>query len=216
MLRKALLAAMLFCLTAAAAAGDKNPDPHLAAAATSSMVRKSAFIHGYLHGYEEGFHLGDIDLQVGRSSRDISKSKEGRNAEEYRSEFGDKHYFTQGYRQGVRVGYADAISGRSFRAVSELTAAIAPAPDPGPAKPDLVFDQGFSRGYASGQRRGLQDGRRDAAFTGSDAACPASGAKDSTQLDFCSAFASGYRVGYSDGFTNVVRSPVVQAEARGR
>ena len=115
MIRSALLATLL--LAAVTAAAGNAPDDHYLAARTSALVHKSVFIHGYLHGYELGFHLADIDLQMGRGVRDLGKCKEGRDAVGFRREFGDKRLFEFGYREGVRVGYADGISGRSFRAI---------------------------------------------------------------------------------------------------
>ncbi len=212
--RVAILAAVLLAAIPALA-GANSPDPHYLAASTCAIAHKSVFIHGYLHGYEEGFYLGDLDLQVGRSARDISKAREGHDVRGYRHEFGDKHLFEDGYRQGVRVGYADAISGRSFRVIGELKAAMALVPDAAPQGPDPVFDQGFSAGYTSGQHQGVQDGRRAAAFAASQPACPAAPGAGHNLPDYCAAYLSGYRFGYSDGFVNVRRSPVVQAEVRG-
>lgn len=211
MVRVALLIASLL-FSPLLAAGDKPPDPHYLAKCTRAVARKSVFVHGYLHGYEEGFHFADLDMQMGRSARDISKSKEARDSG-YRHEFGDKHFFQHGYFQGLRVGYADAMAGRAFRAINQLQAIGEVAPPGAEVRPDPVFDQGFSQGYLSGQRQGLQDGRRDATSTPPVAACPAMPAQ--VHQSFCAAYIGGYRIGYSDGFTNVARPMVTQAEARG-
>jgi hypothetical protein len=212
MLRSALLVATLLTLAAIASA-QMATDPHYAAHRTRAIAHRSAFVHGYLHGYEEGFHLADLDIHMGRGVRDISKCKEAREAAGYRSDFGNKHVFESGYREGVRVGYADGFAGRAFRAVSELEAIGTAAPDA--ALPDAAFDQGFSAGYTSGQHQGLEDGRRDLTFTPPLAACPPLPAKAPDQQTFCAAYVGGYRVGYADGFTNVARRGTAQAEARG-
>jgi hypothetical protein len=212
MVRSALLVAALLTIAAAASA-QKAPDPHYAANRTSAIAHKSVFVHGYLHGYEEGFHVADLDVHMGRGPRDISKCKEARDAAGYRREFGNKRVFENGYREGVRVGYADGVAGRTFRAVSELEAIGTVAPDA--ASPDTTFDQGFSAGYTSGQHQGLEDGRRNVTFTPPLAACPPLPAKAPDQQTFCAAYVGGYRVGYADGFTNVARRGTTQAEARG-
>jgi hypothetical protein len=210
MFRSALLVATLLTLAAIASA-QKAPDPHYFAHRTRAIAQRSAFVHGYLHGYEEGFHLADLDIHMGRGVRDISKCKEAREAAGYRREFGLKHVFESGYRQGVRVGYADGIAGRAFRAVDELEAIGTVAPEA--ARPDATFDQGFSAGYASGQHQGLEEGRRKLKFTPPLAACPPLPAKALDQQTFCAAYVGGYRMGYADGFTNVARRGTAQAEA---
>jgi hypothetical protein len=214
MFRSALLAGILL-LVASIAWAQKAPDPHFAAPRTSAIAHKSAFVHGYLHGYEEGFHLADLDIQMGRGVRDISKCKEAREAAGYRREFGSKHIFESGFREGVRVGYADATAGRAFRAVDALKAIGPVAPDWAQAEPDAAFDQGFSTGYTSGQRRGLEDGHRGETLTPPLTSCPPLPAKAPEQQTYCAAYVGGYRVGYDDGFTNVARRGAVQAEARG-
>lgn len=214
MFRSALLAAALLTTAAIASAQTKAPDRHYAASRTSAITHKSVFVHGYLHGYEEGFHLADLDIQMGRGVRDIGKCKEARELAGYRSEFGNKNAFESGYREGVRVGYGDGIAGRAFRAVGELETISATALVAAEGRPDASFDQGFAAGYAAGQRQGLQDGRRDETFTPPLPACPPQPAK-ANQQTFCAAYIGGYRVGYADGFTNVARHGTTQAEARG-
>jgi hypothetical protein len=204
---------LLFLMAGAVlAAAQQSPDPHLAAARTRALAGTSAFVHGYLHGYEEGFHLADLDLQMGRGARDLGKCKQAHDARGYRRSFGDKRSFQHGYRQGVRVGYADGIAGRAFRAVRELESAAGLAAHAAPAHPDPVFDKGFSAGYTSGQTQGLHDGRRDASLTPPLPGCPPLPAEARDPQTFCAAYIGGYRMGYSDGFTNVSRR--AQAEAR--
>jgi hypothetical protein len=214
MFRSALLAAALWATAALASAQNRTPDPHYAASRTSAIAHKSAFVHGYLHGYEEGFHLGDLDIQMGRGARHIGKCKEARVLAGYRSEFGNKHVFESGYREGVRVGYGDGISGRAFRAIGELDAIGATAMKAVDGPPDANFDQGFAAGYTLGRRQGLQGGRRGETFTPPLPACPPQPAKAANQQTFCAAYIGGYRVGYADGFTNVAGRGTTQAEAR--
>jgi flagellar biosynthesis/type III secretory pathway protein FliH len=214
MFRSALLIATLLTIATITSAQEAF-DPHYAATRTSAIARKSVFVHGYLHGYEEGFHLADLDIHMGRAARDIRKCKEGREAAGYRREFGNKRVFESGYREGVRVGYADGVAGRSFRAVNELEALESAAPNAAEVRPDAIFDQGFSAGYTSGQHQGLEDGRSNMTFTPPLAACPPLPTTAPDQPTFCAAYAGGYRVGYADGFTNVARRGTAQAEARG-
>ena len=98
MLRSALLAAAF--LTAVTAAAQQATDPHFAVPRISAIVRQSVFAHGYLHGYEEGFHLADVDIQMGRKAREVSKIKRAKNLAGYRREFGPRSSFESGYRQG--------------------------------------------------------------------------------------------------------------------
>jgi len=210
MLRSALLVTAF--VAAAFAALAQSPDPHYICDRTGAIARKSAFVHGYLHGYEQGFHVADLDIQLGRTARDISKTKEVKPSDGYRREFGDKHAFEHGYRQGVRVGYADGISGRTFRALKQLEP-LHPAPADANVSADAIFDRGFSMGYMSGQTQGLMDGRREVSFNPPLPECPPPG-KGVEAQSFCSAYIGGYRVGYSDGFINVARPPAIQVEAR--
>jgi hypothetical protein len=215
MLRSALLAAALLTAAAVTAFAQKPPDSHYVATRTSAIARRSVFIHGYLHGYEEGFHFADMDTQMGRASRDISKVKDAREPVGYRREFGNKRVFESAYRQGLRVGYADGMAGRAFRAIAELEAIAALAGGPAQIQPDAAFDEGFSAGYASGQRQGIEDGRRDPTYAPPLPACPPTAVQAHSQQTYCTAYTGGYRIGYSDGFINVARRATAQVEARG-
>ncbi len=209
MLRPALLVFTL--LAAGFALAQNSPDHHYSASRTQDITRKSVFVHGYLHGYEEGFHLADMDIQLGRGSRVIDKCHEARKAEGYRREFGDKQFFQRGFREGLRVGYADGMAGRAFRAFQQIDSIAVTSPEAGS---DPVFDRGFSLGYAAGQRQGLLDGRRDSTYTPPLPACPYASAQHDRAQNFCGAYVGGYRVGYSDGFVNVARPAAAQMEAR--
>jgi flagellar biosynthesis/type III secretory pathway protein FliH len=213
MARFALLVAALIAASINLAA--QSLDPHSTCTRTGAITRRSAFAHGYLHGYEQGFHLADIDFQMGRPVRDISKlnvAKEVRERDHYGREFGDNHSFKDGYREGARVGYADGIAGRAFRAFDQLNPILQSATDSAVGI-DAVFDRGFSQGYVSGQRQGLTAGRRDVTFTNPLPQCPSARQEENPQ-EFCSAYVGGYRVGYADGFTNVARPATAQVENR--
>ncbi len=213
MARFALLVAVL--LAASINLTAQSPDPHSTCNRTGAITRKSAFAHGYLHGYEQGFHQADIDVQMGRAVRDISKLKDVKEIKEGEHSsrgFGEPGSFKEGYREGARVGYADGVAGRVFRAFDQLNP-ILPASEQTVAGADAVFDRGFSEGYVSGQRQGVTDGRREVTFTNPLPQCPSAGHGKNPQ-DFCSAYIGGYRVGYADGFTNVARPAAAQMEIR--
>src|SRR5579872_6044315 len=92
-------------------------DRHLEDTSAGVLYQNSAFAHGYRHGYEQGFHVGDIDVHMGRAARPISKLKEyQQSTHEYFAPFGSKLLFQQGYEAGLKSGYGDAIFGREFRA----------------------------------------------------------------------------------------------------
>ncbi|MGZ4831389.1 MAG: hypothetical protein ACXVZQ_00585 [Terriglobales bacterium] len=210
MLRSALLVTAL--LAAGLATAAESADPHYSCPRTGAIARRSAFVHGYLHGYEQGFHLADVDIQLGRSARDIRRAKEAKESEGYRHVFGDKHSFQAGFREGLRVGYADGCAGRAFRAVDQVESLF--LADTGNPSADPVFDRGFSMGYFSGQQRGLEDGRSDVSFSALLPQCPPAPSRGIDRQSFCTAYVGGYRVGYSDGFTNVARPAAAQVEDR--
>ncbi len=207
--RPALILAILLALSGALAAQDS--DPHFASARTSAIAHRSVFVHGYLHGYEQGFHAADLDVQLIRPAREVARMPEFKECVGYRPQFGDKKIFHNGYREGFRVGYADGMAQRSFRAIAEIESiATGMAEDDQPSR---QFDRGFALGYRSGQQQGLHDGRIQTTYQTPNPACPSDSALPGSGEGFCAAFVSGFRVGYSDGFVNVARAPVVSAEA---
>jgi flagellar biosynthesis/type III secretory pathway protein FliH len=175
---------------------------------------KSTFAHGYIHGYEQGFHNGDIDLQMGREFRDAKSQIEYKKPVGYRNEFGEKKIFEDGYRDGFLVGYTDCFSGRSFRAV-QLLEASHPVSSPTKIHFDRNFDRAFRDGYETGQRQGLADGRVSAAFRVDASVCEP-GPHGEMTPETCEAFRSGYRLGYSDGFANQHETSAVFARARSK
>ncbi len=170
------------------------------------MARRSAFVHGYLHGYEEGFHQADFDLQMGR----VARGESSRDATPfgYKRDFGSKQMFNGGFREGFRVGYADGVSGRNFRAVDTVMAALGASEAPSTTS-NGTFDEGVHSGYLAGQHQGLDDARRQVAAEATPV-CPVNSGK--LQQEFCSAYASGYQMGYADGFTNQAKSTLAEAK----
>lgn len=177
------------------------------------LFAKSPFAHGYMHGYEDGFHTGDLDMQMGRNFRDVKYHEQYKRTAGYKPSYGDKSSYEGGYRSGYLVGYTDSYSGRSFRAAAWLRqtnrAAVAAH-----TQWDFKVDAAFKQGYLSGQRQGLHDGRtagaENASVQCSEQALQAKGDSPEPQSDYCEAYRSGYQLGYSDGFANQSRyAPVI-------
>jgi hypothetical protein len=152
-----------------------------------------------MHGYEEGFHCGDLDLQMGRSFREVKNQDKFKKPVGYRSEFGDRGSFAEGYKKGYAVGYGDAYSGRNFRAI-QLVDQAKTEPATSGERPDYSFDRAFLVGYDAGQRQGLHDGRTNATEESVASVECALGPVQTGEL--CDAYRRGYRLGYSDGFVN--------------
>jgi hypothetical protein len=195
-IRMATLAVWLFACVVAQAQGD---DWHMFA---RDVFVKSVFAHGYIHGYEQGFHNGDIDLQMGRSYRDVKSQQEYKKPVGYFSQFGDKHLFDAGYRAGFLVGYTDCLAGRNFRAVQLLNRPYQGQFTKESVHFDANFDRAFRDGYETGQRQGLADGRVSEVSRPDASACRIQTGHSSEQEDYCAAFRDGYQLGYSDGFAN--------------
>jgi len=204
------LVLLLSCLlvTQGLLIAQKN-DPHYATERIAPTVKRSAFVHGYLHGYEEGFHQADFDLQMGHISRgDYTRDASPTG---YHKQFGSKHMYQTGYRKGFEVGYADAAVGRSFRAFGMVATLMAGSTMTGSTAEasnyDGVYDEGVMSGYIAGQHQGLNDARQQVQSRPSPA-CPVNEGKQ--QQDYCAAYASGYQLGYSDGFTNQAKTTVAE------
>ena len=192
--------------------------PHLGSE-RAALYQHSAFAHGYIHGYEEGFHLGNQDLQLARGARDVSKSDSYRQATvDYRPEFGGREAFRAGYRDGLVVGYTDAFSGHSFRAIDEARIAAARLSSNDPA-PDVhhktrYFELGFMDGYRAGAMQGIGDGRNNVNYRPQQAEC--SSARDGVSLseEYCIGYLRGFSFGYSDGYINHDQLAVMNKDAR--
>ena len=214
MFRAARVVALLMLVGSAYMLLSEDPaDWHVTGALGHGLCKKSAFVHGYIHGYEQGFHVADLDLQMGHDVSDPTKIKAYRDAVGYRGRFGDKAFFESGYHEGFRVGYADGVDGRAFRAVSELRAAALGVQEEGDLRPSKVFDQGFSSGYSAGVQHGLRDGRVGIAFQEVSAQCPEGLFHSLGRGDeYCSGYGRGYRLGYTDGYVN--QAPEVLAQRK--
>ena len=154
--------AFLAVLTAISTAFGQTDD-HLVLDQAKSLYGQSPFAHGYRHGYEEGFHIGDQDLQMGRRVRicdKISEYKQGRT--HFRQTFGDKPTFEKGYRQGFSRGYEDAFSGREFQAVKGGRVAALGLTSAAFNSTQLhAFDSGFTTGYELAWKNSMRNGAAD-------------------------------------------------------
>ncbi len=195
-----LLAAFALVTTLAYAQSD---DWHFSSEGAKALFARSVFAHGYMHGYEEGFHNGDVDLQMGRAFREIKSQEKYKKPCGYRNEFGDHGRFDSGYRRGYAVGYIDAYAGRAFRAMQLVRLANAEKWPTSKDAPDEQFDRAFISGYNAGRQLGLQEGRGDAKTEALDsAACQSKLQHAKAGPEYCTMYQNGYQVGYSDGYDN--------------
>ena len=165
------------------------------------IVSHSDFLRGYFAGYQQGFHLGDLDLQLGH---DGDPERYQRQEISVPSDLSDRIAYGTGFRHGFRVAYGDAFEGRSFRAVDALRQIAARLPAPEGSAAVRATDAGLMDGYRGGLTKGLSDGRSGASFVDAHAC---------RGLDaFCAAFAAGFHLGYSDGYFNQ-RRPAPPAAA---
>lgn len=171
-----------------------------------NLFVKSTFAHGYIHGYEEGFHTGDLDMQMGRNYRDVKNHEKFKKPSGYKSQFGDKGTYEAGYRKGYRIGYVDSYEGRNFRAIALVRKAGPPGLDRVEFSFGREYDSGFRQGYETGQTQGLKDGRSDTKENAVPSECAdislAKGGAGEPAAHYCEAFRNGYELGYSDGFSN--------------
>lgn len=134
----ALVSALLFSTAVLPVCAQS--DTHLSSDPLSGTYLQSVFWHGFVHGYEDGYHLGDVDLQMGRPARLLAGAPEFRNQ---RLTFGDKRQFSNGYSEGLRLGYLDAWNGIDFRAAEQVRRFVANPPTPPLRLEDLLtLEQG--------------------------------------------------------------------------
>jgi flagellar biosynthesis/type III secretory pathway protein FliH len=195
-IRMATVTLLLFVCVAAQAQRD---DWHMF---SRDVFVKSVFAHGYMHGYEQGFHNGDVDLQMGRSYRDVKVQQEYKKPVGYLDQFGDRHLFDSGYRVGFLVGYTDCLAGRNFRAAQLLNPPHQAQYTRETVRFDPSFDRAFRDGYEIGQRQGLADGRISEVSRADSSNCQVQTGQNEKTADYCAAFHDGYQLGYSDGFAN--------------
>lgn len=181
----------------------QDRDPHFQVPEIANIAHESTFLHGYLHGYEEGFHQGDFNLQMGRVAR--GDTVQDSSPKGYEKDFGPKAMYKSGFHEGFAVGYADAASGRRFRGLQNVMAAAVSIPENHQSE-SAAFDRGMHLGYLAGQHQGLADARRDVQPQPSPA-CPL-GAE--AKPGFCTAYAEGFQIGYSDGFTNQAKTTLAE------
>jgi hypothetical protein len=165
---------------------------HLQDSSTGALLADSAFAHGYRHGYDEGFHIADLDIHMGRSARSVAALKEARQAgRDYNNAFGSKELFDEGYQAGFHTGYSDAIAGFEYRAVKRTREAAEGLTILPPSRREF-FDKGFAGGYKSAQTH-------DAPVSGVTSAyleqyCDKTLSR-SHPLEYCSGFSRGYVLG---------------------
>lgn len=192
--------AILACLLLAAAAlpAQQGSDEHLADTA-GVLYQRSAFAHGYLHGYEQGFHLADLDIQMGHMLPGVRIRRDARDENpHYRPTYGDKGMFVAGFKLGLRAGYADSVGGVPFRAITEMRNV---SDGLATAQGSAHFDRGFYDGFLNGDLQGAKDSRPSADLGSISNACRqqhASGQPADGQ-QYCDGYTRGFRVGYDDG-----------------
>ena len=167
---------------------------HLHDSPSADLFTRSSFAHGYIHGYEEGFHAGDLDVQLGRDARDPASLAAFKKLDCYQKEFGPRDPFKAGFEDGFRAGYSDAVRLRPFSAVANLKQSAQGLTE---AKKELVpFDDGFREGYKAGRQQGASDGRDAAA--NNPIVPPCLGLPD----EYCEGFHRAFVLGYADGYAN--------------
>jgi hypothetical protein len=203
--RSVRFAILTFLLLAAAPLlAQQGSDEHLADTA-GVLYQRSAFAHGYLHGYEQGFHLADLDIQMGHLLPGVRIRRESREEDpHYRQGYGDKSLFVAGFKLGMRAGYADSIGAVPFRAISEMRSAS----DGVDAGPDSKrFDRGFYEGFLNGNLQGEKN--THAADLGAISnTCRQQHAADKPAdgQQYCDGYTRGFRVGYDDGHAQLLAS----------
>jgi len=168
-------------------------DPHLQSPTLGNLYANSAFAHGYRHGYEQGFHVGDLDIHMGRDLRIATKLKEySQGGRDFQPSFGSKQLFEEGYEAGFRGGYADAFSGAEFRASERWKAANAGLTEVLPNTRRAHFDEGVAAGYKSSQNEDAPVAKMSAEYV--ERHCRAT-SHNVYSLEYCSGFGRGYMFG---------------------
>jgi len=167
-------------------------DPHFHSQTLGNLYANSAFAHGYRHGYEQGFHVGDLDIHMGRDARVATKEYQA--GREYRLSFGSKKLFDEGYEAGYRGGYADAISGAEFRASERWKTANAALIEVLPNTRRAHFDDGVAAGYRTSQTENAPVANMTAEYV--ERHCREV-SHEVYSLEYCSGFGRGYMLGIS-------------------
>ncbi len=200
MIRLTVLIASLLSICLAASA---QPDEHMTADPAGDLFRQSAWAHGYLHGYVLGFHYGDIDVQLSHPPTEIKQIHQFKNCGgNFKKEFGDRKSYLQGCQAGFRVGYEEAYQGQEFQALRNLRDLSRDIPRVSPKEYEVI-DLAIQKGYLEGSKAGLDDARTSVDYRPDGADCELSlRFKPAPTPYYCSVYALGYRLGYSDGFLN--------------
>lgn len=169
-------------------------EPHLQNGALAALYANSAFAHGYRHGYEEGFHIGDLDIHMGRFAQLTSSKQSRHRGHEYRLSFGSKALFDDGYQAGFHSGYADAVSGAEFRATERAKFAGAGLSEVLPTTRRAHFDEGVAAGFKSAQSQTASVAQMSAEYV--ERYCRLN-LTNVYSLEYCSGFGRGYVLGSS-------------------
>jgi hypothetical protein len=205
-LRLAALASLL--IAAAPLVAQQKADEHMVDAA-SLLYQRSAFAHGYLHGYEQGFHLADLDIQMGHMLPGVRIRRQSHEEDpHYRPGYGDKRLFVTGFKLGMRAGYTDSLGGVPFRAISEMRNA---ADGLAAAEPTSAhFDRGFYEGFLNGNVQGAKGAKDPHAvdLAGISNTCRQQHAADKPEHGppYCDGYTRGFRLGYNDGHAEQLAS----------
>jgi len=187
-------------------------ETHIQSETTGPFYANSAFAHGYRHGYEQGFHLGDLNIHLGRSSQVVVNSKENsQGGREYRPSFGNKGLFEDGFRAGFHSGYADAISGAEFRASDVAKAASAGLSEVFPNTRRAHFDEGVAAGYKSARSENAPALPMSADYV--EQYCRKT-FTHAYSLEYCSGFGRGYVLGSSGATPDTSRIATAQKVSR--
>ena len=180
---------------------------HLSTTPVGTLYANSAFAHGYRHGYDEGFHIGDLDLQMGRNPVRFERRKNQQTAHDFDLLFSNKRLFQQGYQAGFQSGYKDAISGSPFRATSRATAAAESLNEILIPNLRQYFDEGFAGGYLSAQSIRAPRAHITAEYV--EQYCR--NESSSHPLEYCSGFSRGYLFAVADSPTPANKSTASSA-----
>jgi hypothetical protein len=172
-------------------------EPHFQSTPTGALFFNSAFAHGHRHGYEEGFHMGDLDIQMGREPRQVEKTSEFRHDREgFKAEFGDKNSFRNGYQRGFRIGYMEAFAGLPFRGTQRAANAASGLKEFLPTSQRSSFDQGFQGGYLSASSLAKP---HDVTLQYAEHYCQSAAAGQQQRTgEYCAGYSRGYIFGVSD------------------
>ena len=130
-------------------------ETHLQPTSMGALFLDSAFAHGYRHGYDQGFHLADLDVHMGRLAQQLTKRESRQASREFNSSFGNKSRFEQGYQAGLSAGYDDGFAGREYQASERAKLAASGLADALPPSRRQYFDEGFAGGYASARAQSV-------------------------------------------------------------